>query len=138
MGQINFDELKELDFFGVDVNLEISLMEYGLLYRKLDDGEYEFIYVTEWKGHSNPQSFDVATFTESDIKDKFYDLGKENILSFTGSTEQEWLDYDVSLRVYDLIQYYGTENIFGLSYYPFSKLQLNDWITQIKNKMNEV
>ena len=114
--------LKEYnEYDGVDADLETSLFEYGLIW-KLTDGEYKFIYGVGYNDDGQEYNrFDWAT-EEADIDPKeewdFADWGA--VCSFVGQTEAEFFSQPLPQIVFDLISYYGCENIFGSSYYSFA------------------
>jgi len=128
---INFDKLKELNFYGTDSSLEISLLEYGLLARTWETKKdtYQFIYVTEWKDYAEPQSFNITVLSNDEINEIFDDLNDDSgLLNCVGMNETEWKDLNVTHKVSDLISYYGIENIFGTSYGGYLKeSELNEF-----------
>lgn len=117
-----------LPFFGTDASNEISLFEYGLLVKQyLKDGredEYFVVYGIERDDEGNFKSFGTGYITEEQVNG--YVLGKEfmkgddidSFLSFAGSTEGEWLRHKFILKLSDLLQYSGPENIIGTDYNP--------------------
>ena len=128
MKTVNFDKLEKMNFYGTDVNLEISLMEYGLICREWENS-YQFIYVTEWKGYEEPELFDVSILSDSEINEVFDDLNDDNgMLNFVGMEETEWKELPTIHKVSDLISYWGYENIFGSAYYPLTVKELNEWM----------
>jgi len=109
------------EYEGIDADLETSLFEYGLIW-KLTDGEYKFIYGVGYNDDGEEYNrFDWAT-EEADIDPKeewnFADWG--DICFFVGQTETKFFAQPLPQIVFDLILYYGYENIFGSSYYPFA------------------
>jgi hypothetical protein len=110
MNQDEYDSLEKMEslgFEGVDASLEISLMEYGLAWKKLYDGEYIFVYQAD-----RGDEFDAIILnSKDDLIESWMDL--DLILSFTGYSEEEFLSRPYPNRVQDLYVYYGHENLFG-------------------------
>ena len=128
---INFDRLEALNFYGTDASLDISLLEYGLLARTWESEKYtyQFIYATQWNDYAVIQSFDVTVLSNNEINEIFDDLNNDNgLLEFVGMNETEWKELDPVHKVYDLINYYGTQNIFGNSYGGYmTDAELNEY-----------
>lgn len=105
--------LKAQGFRGPDASLAESLFEYGLAWRDLGD-EILFIY----RHPSIPNRFDRCTMDKTTDVKKEYDWANwDGLFSFIGQTESEWSDYPLTLKIYDLFGYYGSEEIFGSSYW---------------------
>ena len=114
--------LKEYSKYdGVDADLEISLFEYGLIW-KLTDGEYKFIYGVGYNDDGQEYNlFGYATEdADTDPREEWGFAEWDKICSFVGQTETEFFSQPLPQIVYDLISYYGYENVFGSSYYPFA------------------
>ena len=95
--EINHNALK-----GIDVNIEISLKKYGFAWIELET-EYLFYY-----GIGRNRFDFCAMDKDTDIKKEFDWIAN-------------WNDFDLSLPmpmiIFGLYTYYGSENIFGTSYY---------------------
>jgi hypothetical protein len=100
------------DFYGTDASNEISLFEYGLLVKDIDESELRCIY------RIDQNQFDVAHISYQAITDMINEswFDKESFLNTQGITESEWLKGSYVNKLFDMIQYYGYENIFGNSY----------------------
>jgi hypothetical protein len=116
------------DYDGVDANLETSLYEYGLIWKKFTrgnhKGNYHFIYGVE----ISMKTGEYVSFDWGDIKidcnpkEEWNFVDWKAILSFIGyeGEEERYFQGDMLPQIVaDLISYYGYENIFGSSYYPF-------------------
>lgn len=106
-------------FTGVDVNLSVSLFEYGLIWHENDqDGDTKFIYGVSFDDNLNYTAFDFGFYNENSFKelieDSWFDL--KGILSFGGVDLNTWLKLSLGQRIFDCIAYHGYENIFGSSY----------------------
>ena len=128
-----FDKLEKKGFEGIDVSLEISLFEYGIIARDKDN-ELQVIYVTEWIDYEKPKYFDVSYISSDDlnsiINESWFD--KKGFLSFLGMTETEHKDSLKISMLYDYISYYGAENILGSSYYPWTIRDLINFANEAK------
>lgn len=126
---MNYD--KRLNDFrgytGIDVSNEISLFEYGLLWKLVNKNlqEYKFVYginQAEFDGEICYTEFDYGYINRKD----FITLCNENwfkidsVLSYTGIDSKEEFISNFPYSVFDAIQYHGCENIFGSSYYSIT------------------
>jgi hypothetical protein len=100
---------------GLDVNLEISLKEYGLAWKENENGEFTFIYGISYNGEEYGR-FSTCDLSESDI-DWISEDDMKGVLSFVGMSESDWKDAYWPMKVSDLVSYFGTENIFGSNYW---------------------
>ena len=118
----NLAEYESVGFEGIDASLETSLFEYGLIWAKGIEGhenDYHFIYGVGNDGESYT-SFDwgdIAVDTNPTEEWNFVDW--DEVGSFVGMSEEDLLKQPLPQLVFDLISYYGFENIMGSSYYPF-------------------
>lgn len=101
---------------GVDVDIEISLKEYGIAWE--DTGaDYRFYFGcnaidNEW-GEAEYNTFDFGFIAKNvNLRQEFHWVDFDAIESF----DDMFFDEPLPLQVYTLLQYYGTENVFGLSY----------------------
>jgi len=115
------------DYEGIDASLETSLYEYGLIWIKGIKGhekDYHFIYGV----NVSPKTGEFVSFDWGDIpidcnlKSEYDWVDWNEVLKFTGyeGEEERYFQPDMIPQIIsDLISYYGHENIFGSSYYPF-------------------
>ena len=121
-------------WFGVDVDLDISLHEYGFILRKSTynayPDEYFALFTTE-------HGFDTGHYRESELDGII--LGTEwadnksiaGFLQYVGiATAKEWVKLPIQHKVSDLLSYYGRENIFGTSYTTLTEDEANAIINQ--------
>jgi hypothetical protein len=110
-------------YSGTDANLETSLFEYGLIWIKGAEGhekDFHFIYGVGVDQDGSYNKFDWADVSINTDPEKEWDfVDWEKLGEFVGMSKEEFLKQSIPFIVYDLIAYYGTENIFGSSYYPF-------------------
>jgi hypothetical protein len=118
------------DYEGVDASLETSLYEYGLIWKEITpEGEllpthYHFIY---GDGLQETESMDIEynLFDWADIPidcnpvDEWDWVKWSDVAETSGMSKKDFLKMPLTMIVFDLIGYYGHENIFGASYYPF-------------------
>jgi hypothetical protein len=111
-------------FVGVDVNREISLMEYGFIAQKNTKDypdEYFVIY------HMDNDAFGTGYVRESDLDSLI--KGEEwaeadsikSFLSFVGSTLEEWLELEFVTKLSDCLNYWGYADVIGMDYSPMSE-----------------
>ncbi len=110
---INITSFKELsNWLGVDVNLEISVFEYGILYNK---DTTELIYGIGKDYNANYITFKSIFWTDDDsntIIDENW-FNKKGFLDCVGLDEENWKKSYIVNKIYDLINYYGYLNILG-------------------------
>lgn len=104
--------LERQGYQGIDKSLEISLFEYGLIWRPETEQEFQFIYkVAENK-------YDYAFFSNEDydslLEDSWFKL--EDILNFVGTTKEKFNELPLPQRIFNIISYYGYETVFGSCY----------------------
>lgn len=105
---------------GVDVCINTSLFEYHLIWKRKSDDELHFIYAVNWDDAGNAIEFDHGYMTQSDYAD---------LISPDSWVEVEaverciggYLPKELSgMAIYDLIGYYGYQNILGSCYGSFT------------------
>jgi hypothetical protein len=112
------------NYQGTDVNLEISLEEYGFVARPITvdyADEYFVIYKMDdnqyGSGHIRESELDaIVNGTEWASEDDV-----NSMLETVGASKQEWMDLHFTSKFSDLVSYWGTENIMGTDYYPNDK-----------------
>jgi hypothetical protein len=113
--------LKNAGYQGVDACLYTSLYDYGFAYKQRED-EYTII-------HENPYGFLQFDTTnvplDLDWQDEYRwikDSDKASLMSYIDSTIEEFNKDPVPMQLYNLVHYYGVENIFGtpcMGFYVF-------------------
>ena len=112
--------LEKAGFMGCDVNLEISLFEYGLLWLKQQD-TIQFIYAVACDTEGNAVMFDTCTLGIAECNTYVQDnswVDKKGLLSYLGLTARQWNRVEPENKIESLRSYYGYENVFGTCYYP--------------------
>lgn len=109
-------------FVGIDMSLETSLFEYGIVCQFNESlNEYFCLYkVTEdifdW-GYKSVEDCDKlvngSEWMSSDDITSF--------LEFNGTSKEDWLNQPIHQKIHNLYSYYGYENIFGTCYQGLSK-----------------
>ena len=122
------DKLSEYIKFGYvgnDAALEISLFEYGLIWINTDtnnDNDTKFIFGVRHDG-SEYNMFDHAWINpDVDIYQEYDWIEYENwieIYRMVGMNREQWDDLSLTSKIADLIMFWGSEEIFGTSYYPY-------------------
>jgi len=122
-------DYKEYD--GIDANLAISLYEYGMIWAKRikdHENDYHFIYGVGMGKNTETGETEYNQFDHADIPincnlEEEYNWVKWNgVNSFVGYDILETVKNNPDFlpqAIHDLVSYYGYENIFGSSYYPF-------------------
>ena len=101
---------------GIDVDIEISLKEYGIAWEDIGE-DYKFYFgcnaiENEW-GEAEYNTFDFGFIPKDvDLKKEFEWVDFDAIESFNDT----FFDDPLPLQIYTLLQYYGSENVFGSSY----------------------
>jgi hypothetical protein len=107
----------DLTFEGPDVSLEISLLEYHLVWALASDGDYKFVYripstktvlLTDW----------ASCPADTDVRKEWNWVNFNEIADAHGVPLEEWLDLPFPQKVRDLFDVHGHENIFGTSRNP--------------------
>ncbi len=105
------EELKKEGYTGPDMSLDISLFEYGLIWKKDEDG-YTFIHPTSHGNGYTYGHFNANTDPQSEFNWAKFDQVAQSM----GITKEELLSEDLPNLVYDLVTHYGVENVFGSDY----------------------
>lgn len=113
------EEMEKDGYEGTDAGLDISLYEYGMAW-KADGEDYRFIYGVGVKENSEYYLFDWGCIAKNINPEKEWDFADFNaVAKCCGMKKADFLKQPLPFIVYDLVMYYGHENIFGSSYYPF-------------------
>jgi hypothetical protein len=113
-------KLSDLEnYLGIDVSNEISLYEYGLLCKTNDLNDIHCYYGIGSDNSGNFNTFDCSELSKHEIIGLFNELDKPGLLSYTGLTEDQFLAEDPIHQIYNLLNYFGYENIFGHCYMSF-------------------
>jgi hypothetical protein len=108
------------NLIGPDVDIEISLKEYGLAWIATTDEETLFYYGIRHDGIEYVM-FDFCTLNpKMDIKQEYDWIKKEDwtdIYDYIGQNEEEWNTLPFVEKISYLHNYYGYENIFGATYW---------------------
>jgi hypothetical protein len=112
------------------MSLAISLLEYGFAWKHLDppdeDGDdYLIIYrLSDRAGYIFER---CGACSDNDLAKEHNWIRWDEFLSTTGHTREEWDKLPYPIRVYDLVNHYGYENIFGSSYWEGFKITKPAW-----------
>lgn len=105
--------LSEKAWHGTDVNLEISLFEYDLIWKEKKD-KFQFVHIC-----SHRKGFSFGYFKKNlDFLKAFNWVNWDIFLSSLGDINfDEWNKLPFGYKIFDLVNYYGIENVFGTDYY---------------------
>lgn len=117
--------MKDLTFEGIDKSLEISLFEYNVIASKEEHEDGSGTHFVVYK--IDDDNYGTGHISEKTVNG--YVLGDEfpdstdirRFLRWSDSTKEDWLKQSFIQKLYDLISYWGYENIIGTDYYPISK-----------------
>ena len=115
-------KLEALEFEGIDADLEESLFEYGMIWKKVEEGGWLFIHVTPHT-YGLPKRdglrFDSTPMDEQSLS--WMSLTQEEeIAQYADMKVDEWKEMPFCQRVHDAVGYFGVGEIFGESYGDFS------------------
>lgn len=124
--------MENLTFVGTDASNEISLLEYSLLVSNEphEDGSgshfcvYKIAEDTYGCGHIYPNDIDNILKGEDWASNE--DI--QGFLSFVGEDGNlsGYLESSLIHKISDLMQYFGTENIFGTDYSPMNEDEVKE------------
>jgi hypothetical protein len=110
---------------GIDASLEISVFEYDFAWRELDKpDEYGDDHVFLYRVRHAPLEFDCLSMKSSqDLRQEYAWVDWISFLSTMGASHEEWDAQPFAIRIFDLLNYYGYENIFGSSHWGGFKIE---------------
>ena len=124
-------ECENQGYTGIDASLDISLFEYGIAWHINDEctqeNEYHFIYGVQVYENAEMSSIDYCTFdhgylTLDDFKDMLDSWANNDGFYSCHDTSKNELINRFPYSVYDLMSYYGFENVFGSCYWKGFKI----------------
>lgn len=108
--------LKEQGFTGPDASLRESLFCYDLAYRTLPSGELLVIY--RIRGEEEESRFDRTTFKADLVTTKEWDWADwDAVRDCVGEGTHYPESAPLTTVIQDLVSFYGTEEVFGTSYW---------------------
>ena len=116
---MNISKYEQQGFIGVDVNLKISLLEYGLIWKEykvnlksrgIDKGDIIAIYCPPVKKSTN-QDIKYKYFAQKDLIELTW-VNWYNVADYLGSNVNDLKDQPTGNILFDLIQYYGGDEFF--------------------------
>ena len=108
--------IEKIQLDGVDVNLEISLLEYGIAWFKTEN-EITFIYSTGIDENCDCSNFCLSSFDlNTNVKEEFDFVDWQSFCGFAGIDESELDEMPIEQVIPSLIMHEGTQNIFGTIY----------------------
>lgn len=106
----------EKDWCGMDVSLDISLFEYGIIW-KIEGDKVKFIFSVAEEGDSRAVIRETVYDLNTDPKKEWgwalKDSDNEGFYSYLGMTRAKFLKIPFTHQVYFLFRYYGEYEIFG-------------------------
>lgn len=100
-------------FQGIDASLDISLNEYGLIWKRDKKGNYHF--VATWNDSSITRVLVHFWLNEKvNLEEEYSWVDWAAIAKFCGTTKKMFLELPFPMIISDLIGYYGIENFTSL------------------------
>lgn len=123
MKTTKLSQLQNSGYYGIDASIDISLFEYGLLV-KPENNEFHVFYAVGSNTGMEYDTFDCGWITYQEINELANDLSdtdsRSNFFTYTGIDKDTWInDNNWVIKLYDLLSYFGYQNIFGDSYNSF-------------------
>lgn len=101
---------------GIDVCIETSLKEYGFAWMEREN-DFLFYYGIAIDSKGEYTSFDYCYISKDCNVEKEFDwVNWKDFLHCLSTFSINWLAFSLPRKIYDLIGYYGYENVFGTSY----------------------
>lgn len=113
-----YSSIRKQNLQGVDANPEITLKEYGFAWHELTRKQLYRIYIGVIESQIQTE-FSECEFSEwdvlelpfdTDIRKEYSWCNFEAVVSFCGVSEDVWNDKSLPSKIFDLINYYGSEN----------------------------
>ena len=118
-------KLEKHGYSGTDACLATSLFEYGLAWKE-ENNQIEFIYGISVNG-TEYNKFDRCTFdTALNVYEEFDWACFEEVHLCMGHIKEDWDALPLPQKIYDLVNYYGFENIFGSTYWEGFEIEENN------------
>ena len=114
------EKYKKEGYEGCDASLEISLFEYGIIWKRDVDGDNDWLFI--YNINEEEERYDCGWIDKIDELDN---LDFNEVARFCGMTKEEWLKTELPRQVYDMFIYYGYENVFGSTYHGGFKIKEN-------------
>lgn len=111
-------EYNHNELTGVDIDIEISLKEYGIAWIETETDILFYYGINTGLNDCNDMdyiTFDFCSIDKNiDIKSEYDWADFDSVNDFVGGG---FFDQDLTMQIFDLLQYYGYENVFGSTYY---------------------
>lgn len=112
MEKVKLSSLEKEGYKGIDVSLENSLGDYQMAWKQ-DNDNIIFCHKT-----SHGQGFTYTSFNKNtDIYNEFSFIDWDEFHEFNGLDKIVYDGYDLGIKIFDLVAFYGIENIMGSDYY---------------------
>jgi hypothetical protein len=108
-------ELEKLGYNGIWDCLEVAVYDYCIMYRELPDNKIEIAYST----HEDTDYiyFKTCTFNkDTDVLKEYSWLDDGEIaqlMDFISDRVDRWLNVPLELKLFDISNYFGREEVFG-------------------------
>jgi len=124
MKDTTIEELEREGYEGSDVSLDIALFEYGLIWLNTKEGKTIFIYaLPHTKEEQAHTYYDRAEFdTNTDVYHEWNWAEWDNLFIYAGITKAQYDKLEFHDKVYLLHSFYGSEEIFGSTYWHGAKI----------------
>lgn len=108
--------IEKIQLDGADVNIEISLLEYGIAWFKKAN-EITFIYGTDIDEKGDCSNFCLSSFDlNTNVKEYFDFVNWQSFCNYAGIDEIALNEMPIEQVILPLLNYEGSDNIFGSHY----------------------
>tara|TARA_A100000171_G_C2114350_1_gene136942 strand:+ start:763 stop:1143 length:381 start_codon:yes stop_codon:yes gene_type:complete len=107
--------IEKIQLDGVDVNIQISLLEYGIAWFKTAN-EIKFIYSTGFDENCDCSNFCLSSFDlNTNVKNEFDFVDWKSFCSFADIDESKIDKMPIEEIIHSLVMHEGTQNVFGIT-----------------------
>lgn len=118
--------LEAQGFVGTDRDLGISVHEYGFAWRYIDptpEDPSDIVFLHRISNREETVFDRVSMWSGTDVRKEWDWADWPSLMDYLGSSDDEWDKEPFHLKVYDLFTFYGSENVFGSSYWEGIKIR---------------
>lgn len=116
--EATLEELEAWGFMGIDVSLEISLFEYGLIcYYDESKSEWFCVFGVEQSG-GHYTVFSTGFVEVEEVEE----LVDESFLRYSGMEREDWMNLHDVQKIHDMVNYQSYLNVFGVATHKFQMI----------------
>ena len=118
MNDFKVGKYERRGFQGSDVSLDISLNEYGLIWKryqrnnkKKDIKAGDYLFIATWQDSSNTRILTHFWLNEKvNLEEEYNWVEWLEVADYCGQTKKEFLESHFPTIISDLVRYYGIQN----------------------------